>query len=142
MSKWVECKITLKAKILDSPEAKELLKQAIMKVMEKHGIKATIRENSLVVGYGVKQLCPIHVEFKHTWGNGFGIAAKEDELIFVGDTHGIEDKYRVSLNQLAQEIMQTYTELAIEKAMELAGYAKVEESETEENKHLVFVKVF
>jgi len=141
MSLWARCKAKLTSQIIRNPDAKKLLVEAIQDVVrEITGKVPEIVEGSIVTGWATHEKVDIAVMMPHVWGNGFGVKVSGDTIEFVGDTHGLEASYGISLQELAERIQQRYVEKAVEYALSWMGYAKAEVRETEEAREIVFVK--
>jgi len=141
MSLWARCKTKLTSQILRNPEAKKLLVEAIQDVVKEiTGKVPEIVEGGIVTGWATHEKADIAVMMPHMYGNGFGVKVSGDTIEFVGDTHGLEVSYGISLQELAERIQQRYVEKAVEYALSWMGYAKAEVRETEEAREIVFVK--
>jgi len=109
MSHWTVAKIEI-----NNPDL-VILRQALELLAKE--LNSTVVENFIVVGYEHEERCLFAIPLRLPYGNGYGIAIKDGQLVVVVDDHGAP----LSATEFRNKLVQYYTALAVVKAAQMIG---------------------
>ncbi len=114
------------AKVHITNPKKDTFLRALNILAEKLGGK--VAENVVIRGWGFQKECDYAILMKLPYGNGYGIELTNNGIKVHVDDHGAP----LTAQQFAEELMKTYTSLAIQEALEQLGYSVQKQEEKEQ----------
>jgi len=110
MSHWTVAKIEI-----NNPDL-VLLKQALEMIAKE--LNSMVVEDFIVFGYRHRERCLFAIPMKLPYGNGYGVAIKDGQLVVVVDDHGAP----MSATEFRNKLVQYYTALAVVNAAKALGF--------------------
>lgn len=109
---------------ITNPDSNLFLK-ALNKLAERIGGKVAV--NVVVRGWDFSKQCQYAILLNLPYGNGYGVEITGDGIKIHVDDHGAP----LTAQEFAEELMKTYTEMAIEESLRELGYSVEKQEESD-----------